>query len=392
MPSLGLLRPAEAPTAPVLWGCANLFLTFDTTAFDTTAKASLLMTDSETPVVASPFDGADGELLAAATTAANAAALVCRTVQAELVSADTYTKKDRSPVTVADFAAQAVVSYRLLQQFPQVPMVGEESSAALRTNEGAAIKEQVVRHARTVLGEGVSEAEILEAIDSGADAGGAHGQRWVLDPIDGTKGYLRKQQYAVALGLLSEGVPVLGVLGCPSMERSNEAEASGCLFFARHGQGAFEAAIVDDPAASNSAFDGAVRLGVTEVNDAAGATFCESVESGHSSHDRHSAIAAHLGVTKPSFRIDSQCKYAAVARGQASIYLRLPTSDTYQEKIWDHVAGWAVVTEAGGTVTDIHGNPLDFSLGRTLAKNRGIVATNGKLHDRVISAIDATKP
>ena len=80
-------------------------------------------------------------------------------------------------------------------------------------------------------------------------------------------------------------------------------------------------------------------------------------------------------------RIDSQCKYGAVARGEASIYLRLPTSESYREKIWDHAAGWMVVNAAGGRVTDARGQNLDFSLGRTLDQNRGIIATNGHLHD-----------
>ena len=126
---------------------------------------------------------------------------------------------------------------------------------------------------------------------------------------------------------------------------------------------------------------------VTDIVDPARASFCESVESGHSSHGDAARIAELLGVTAPPFRIDSQCKYAAVACGDASIYLRLPTSADYQEKIWDHAAGWIVVKEAGGEVTDIHGRPLDFSAGRTLAENKGAVATNGRLHDRVIAAV-----
>jgi 3'(2'), 5'-bisphosphate nucleotidase len=117
------------------------------------------------------------------------------------------------------------------------------------------------------------------------------------------------------------------------------------------------------------------------------ATFCESVESGHSSHDDAAVIAEKLGVTNPPYRIDSQCKYAAVARGDASIYLRLPTRADYEEKIWDHAAGWMVINEAGGRVTDVRGEPLDFSIGRTLKNNKGVVATNGKLHDQVIAVV-----
>ena len=94
-----------------------------------------------------------------------------------------------------------------------------------------------------------------------------------------------------------------------------------------------------------------------------------------------------LGITVPPYRIDSQCKYAAVARGDASIYLRLPTKKGYEEKIWDHAAGSIVIQEAGGRATDVRGDELDFSLGRTLRNNLGVVVTNGVLHDCVVAAV-----
>jgi 3'(2'), 5'-bisphosphate nucleotidase len=119
------------------------------------------------------------------------------------------------------------------------------------------------------------------------------------------------------------------------------------------------------------------------------ARFCESVESGHSNQDHSAQIAARLGITVEPYRIDSQCKYAAVARGDASIYLRLPTRADYREKIWDHAAGKFVVEQAGGTVTDVTGAPLDFSHGATLQSNSGVVATDGRYHDAVIDAVRA---
>jgi 3'(2'), 5'-bisphosphate nucleotidase len=128
-------------------------------------------------------------------------------------------------------------------------------------------------------------------------------------------------------------------------------------------------------------------VAVTDVTDPRRASFCESVESAHTAQGRAGRIAEKLGVEAPPYRIDSQCKYAAIARGDASIYLRLPTRPGYEERIWDHAAGCIVVEEAGGRVTDIHGEPLDFTQGRTLKRNKGVVATNGLLHDRVIKAI-----
>ena len=116
---------------------------------------------------------------------------------------------------------------------------------------------------------------------------------------------------------------------------------------------------------------------------------CESVESGHSNHDDSARITELLGIVAEPYRIDSQCKYAAVARGDASIYLRLPTRADYREKIWDHAAGKYVVEQAGGRVTDVTGAPLDFSHGRRLERNLGVIATDGRFHDEVVAAVQS---
>ncbi|HRX86023.1 MAG TPA: 3'(2'),5'-bisphosphate nucleotidase [Phycisphaerae bacterium] len=304
---------------------------------------------------------------------------LCTTVQRTLVTADTVAKKDRSPVTVADFGVQAVVAADLIAAFPDVPMVGEEDASQLRGADGAALRGKVCTAVRAI-DPRLSEQHILAAIDYGTYTGGASGRHWALDPIDGTKGFLRGDQYAVALALVENGQVVLGVLGCPNlpMRAADPEGPRGCLFFAQRGGGAFQRTI--DAAESTP-------IHVSAVDDPAQATFCESVESAHTAQDDSARIAQRLGVTAPPFRIDSQCKYAAIARGDSAIYLRMPTRADYEEKIWDHAAGAIIVTEAGGRVTDITGAPLDFSLGRTLRNNRGVVATNGLLHDRVIAAV-----
>ena len=125
----------------------------------------------------------------------------------------------------------------------------------------------------------------------------------------------------------------------------------------------------------------------SSAEDPAEVPFCESVESGHSSHGDAERVAAILGITAEPVRMDSQAKYAVVARGDADLYLRLPTRPGYVEKIWDHAAGWLVVTEAGGRVTDVHGTDLDFSRGSRLESNRGVVVSNGRLHDPVLRAL-----
>ncbi len=226
----------------------------------------------------------------------------------------------------------------------------------------------------------LDEAGVLAAIDRGTDAGGPTGRHWTLDPIDGTKGFLRGDQYAVALALVEDGEVVLGVLGCPNLphDAARPDGGRGCLFAASRGAGAAMRTL-DDPAFR--------PVHVTRTADPAGARFCESVEKAHSSQSDSARVAALLGITEPPYRIDSQCKYAAVARGDADIYLRLPTRKDYVERIWDHAAGYAVITEAGGRVSDVRGEPLDFSLGRGLEANKGVVVTNGLLHDAVVDAV-----
>ncbi len=311
------------------------------------------------------------------------AAKGCRKVQAALVTAETLEKKDKSPVTVADFASQAVVCKALADAFADDRVVGEEGADDLRGEENTPLRNQVVEHTAEVVGESATETAVLEWIDRGGYDPTKDGPRkryWTLDPIDGTKGFLRGQQYAIALALIEDGKVVLGVLGCPNLEFTDGSP--GCLFTAVRGAGSKLLAIYGEGVEGKP-------VSIDEVLRASDARFCESVESGHSNQGDSARIAAILGITAEPYRIDSQCKYAAVSRGDASIYLRLPTSADYREKIWDHGAGSIVVEEAGGTVTDAAGSPLDFSLGRKLENNRGIIATNGRFHDEVVSAVQS---
>jgi len=313
--------------------------------------------------------------LAAAVDAVRAASRVCIAVQRKLVSADMLEKKDKSPVTVADFASQAIVCAKLAAALPATRVVGEEDSAELRDPAQAPLAAAVAERVAEELG-AADLAQVFDWIDlGGADASG--GRYWTLDPIDGTKGFLRGEQYAVALGLIEDGEVVLGVLGCPNL--SGEG-GTGALFTAVEGRGA-ELLALDGSGASGT------PVRVTQLSSPAEARFCESVESGHSNQGESARIAEQLGIHQEPYRIDSQCKYGAIARGDAQIYLRMPTRKDYREKIWDHAAGKLVVECAGGRVSDVEGNPLDFGQGRTLDSNRGVVATCGPIHDEVIEVV-----
>lgn len=303
---------------------------------------------------------------------------LCSNVQHTLTADHKISKSDASPVTVADFGSQALIISHLLQAFPDDPVVSEEEASVLRRDDHVAVKDTVLELVQDIMPD-LNEMQILDAIDYGAHSCDFTQRYWTLDPIDGTKGFLRGDQYAVALALIENGQPMLGVLGCPnlSIDEQEPNKGKGCLLVAVQGQGAFMFPI-ENPDER--------QIAVDPVTQSQEARFCESVEAAHASHSTHDKIAQVLGITKPPYRIDSQCKYAAVARADASIYLRL-TKKGYQSLIWDHAAGVIVVQEAGGRVTDVHGRPLDFSAGRKLSKNSGVIVTNGHLHDAVLDAV-----
>lgn len=312
------------------------------------------------------------------------AAMLCQSVRESLVSAETISKMDKSPVTVADLGAQAVIIDAVRQAFPDDPIVAEEDTDVLCGDAAASLRESVLGYVQAVA-PAMSEPEMLDAIDGGHHRGGPEGRFWTLDPIDGTKGYIRGDQYAIALALIEDGDVVLGVLGCPNLpvDGFGQAGAHGVMMTARRGEGAE----LQDMA------NGVRRqILVSEEDDPANAVFCESFESAHTAHGVSADVVRTLGVAVAPVRLDSQCKYAVVARGDAGVYMRLPTRRDYEEKIWDHAAGALVVEEAGGTVSDIRGDPLDFAQGRTLRNNAGVIATNGHLHNAVMDAVRQTMP
>ena len=316
--------------------------------------------------------------------AVQAAADLCQSVRADLGD-DVLEKDDRTPVTVADFGSQALICQALQEAFPDDPVIGEEDSAALRTDAPADVRDQLLAEVRAHHPEASAET-VFDWIDHGTAS--AYSDRfWTVDPIDGTKGFVRGDQYAIALALIVDGTLEVGALCCPHLPNRLDAdppESRGQAFLAVRGEGAVQKPLADDAAPT--------PIHTSNTTDPSQSRFTESFVSSHSSHDLAAQTGERLGITTDPVRIDSQAKYAMVARGEAEIYLRLPRPGTdYTERIWDHAAGALIVEAAGGTVTDMHGEPLDFTHGRLLKANTGVVATNGPVHDDVIDALAAAE-
>lgn len=350
-----------------------------------------------------------GEAMKVGEVAVVAAAVATRHVAASLsvgMEEGTLGKADFSPVTVGDFAVQAIVCKRISEVFPEDGIIAEETADELRKPEMADLLSRVTTAVQTVE-PGATPEQVCDWIDRGALR--EHRPRyWTLDPIDGTKGFLRRQQYAICLGLIIEGIPVAGAMACPNLPidwsaASPAPEALGVMFSAYKGGGAWSTPMPPDPSGKAGSQGGGQRHTLASSKGSEALRFCEGVEPGHSDQASNAKIAADLQITAPPVRLDSQVKYGVMTRGDAEIYLRLPlkakTQDSlslngeYVENIWDHATGVILMQEAGGVVTDMKGVPLDFSHGPKLIKNRGVVASASKeLHDKVIAAIAVHLP
>lgn len=286
---------------------------------------------------------------------------------------DRALKADRSPVTLADYAVQALVARLLMEHFPNDPLVAEEESGQAGDLESLAA---LLKHRWPQ----VTPSQIPEWIGHGAAQ--PDGRFWTLDPVDGTKGFLRGEQYAVALALVEDGRVVLGALGCPNLntQAQIELDGPGSVALAVRGVGAWIEPLDGGPPQP---------LRVSAVGEPTRARLLRSAAAEHTNVSLLDEIVRRLGTRAEPVRMDSQAKYLVLAAGQAELIYRLlsPDRPDYREYIWDQAAGALLVQEAGGRVTDLAGQPLDFSAGRQLIHNRGVLASNGQLHAAALEAL-----
>jgi HAL2 family 3'(2'),5'-bisphosphate nucleotidase len=318
------------------------------------------------------------------------ACIVTRHVQSRLATIRAISKEDKSPVTIADLAAQAVIAKTLAERLPPLPLIAEEDADFLRDPKNRAHLEQALE-AASLVWPNVTADKFLSAIDMGRAARDSRPAAfWTLDPIDGTKGFVRGRQYAIALAGVTLGKPILGVLGCPNLTAKSVADfdvpdptGAGSLYSAAEGLGA-TVTIGCDPKGSTTA------IKVKPRAEGASVVLASSIEQGHTSGALVDRATARLpeGTEVRHARLDSQCKYALVARGDADVYLRIsPIESTRKECIWDHAAGVIVCQEAGMTVTDVANKPLDFGVGSKLDQNRGVLAGHPDVHAMMLEAV-----
>lgn len=288
-------------------------------------------------------------------------------------------KGDASPVTTADYGAQAILCRAIEQHFPADGVMGEEGSEGFRALVTADAQQALAGLMGDILGARITPADIADWLDVGRDRRDAR-RVWVIDPVDGTKGFVNDRYYAICAGLLEDSQPTQAVIGLPR----SPLDVDGSIAYTTgtdvtvmdmHGNNARRVM------ASGRARDDDAML------------IMDSVRLSAVQHRRADAVrqAAELGAATVE-RYDSQLKYTCIAAGYADVFVRLPR-DTQADphKSWDHAAGAALLWAAGGTFTDVLGAPVDFSQGEVLP-HLGFVATNGNadLHAALITAIQKT--
>jgi len=224
------------------------------------------------------------------------AANLCQAVRANIP--DSMEKQDRSPVTIADFGSQAIICRALAQAFPNDSVVGEEDATALRSSEMSEQLTQVTDYVKQEI-PSVSTDDVTHWIDHGN--GESSDRFWTLDPIDGTKGFLRGDQYAIALALLEQGKVKVGILACPalSLDLASPLDQQGLLFVAVRGEGTRVRPLNQDD------FN---TIRVTAPDDDEHLRLVESVEAAHGDQSLQNAIAQKAGIKSKSLRIDSRAK------------------------------------------------------------------------------------
>ena len=300
------------------------------------------------------------------------AASLCRMVQERYLVASIKTAGQRSePVTIADYGSQAIICRALQTHYPDDAVVAEESGAEFLQVVSAEQRAQVRDLLAQVLGQPVGEDAVLSWLDFGRDRAGE--RTWVIDPIDGTKGFLAMRHYVIACGLLIDGRVAEGMVAAPGYR-----DGEGALFYTRKGA-TWRAPLVSGEG---------TRVTVSDRSRPDNIIAAQSYERAHASKSRMARAQEFAGLGEAKVvELDSMEKYALVACGDADLYMRLPRAGSrYAHKIWDHAAGVALVEAAGGVVTDLDGSPLDFSRGDTLP-NAGMIVSNGQHHRQVVAAV-----
>ncbi|CZR62161.1 related to myo-inositol-1(or 4)-monophosphatase [Phialocephala subalpina] len=333
-----------------------------------------------------------------ATLAVHRASILTNSVQSTIQNKGNSLEKDEfgDPVTIADFASQAVIINAIHHYFPNDTFVGEEDESMLRDSPEILERVWVLIQDLKEDGDEVprleSKEDVLRVIGLGGKVETGKGRVWMLDPIDGTKAFLSGTQYAVSLALIVDGEQKVGVLGCPNIKAGSsevreeliDRDGLGVLLSAVKGQGSFQRSMSLDGLGEPKKME--MLKDVGSVNEL---RYVNSMASSYISRPVYLAVkkACRLKTDEEVDLWSMHVKYAALTIGGVDAMVRIPPKKSYHSYVWDHAGGQLIYQEIGGKLTDLDGGKFDFGVGRKLEKNWGLVAAPPSVHGKLLEVV-----
>jgi len=268
---------------------------------------------------------------------------------------NSFEKVDKSPVTLADFASQIYIISKLRENFPEDQLFAEES-----TNNIYQKSKQIINDCYIDLN--LSE---IDNYQLNLNYRGPRSKRqWVIDPIDGTKGYVENLLYSIGIGFMVDSEPMVSAIAAPNYNKEGLA-----IFIAEKDQGAKVSYGSKDYITINVGHQRVLKK----------ARICHSL---HNVSQSTLKFAKMMKIKdKNRFKLDGMIKFCTIADGTNDFFLHLNGSITHS---WDYCPGDLLVREAKGKVTDIGGKRLKFKETRCIITKPGIIAANDILHSEIL--------
>lgn len=276
-----------------------------------------------------------------------------------------WTKSDGSFVTPADYAVQYCLQKKLSSTFPKIPFIGEETLDPEYDHYKCS---KILQFVHTLYPEATDEDLLATLTLTAKDSASLY---WLVDPIDGTAGFIKNRFFAIALSLIYNNQPILAVMACPSPCHTFKIYSAA----KNHGTSLF-----------GTATQGRRRL---QAGETLTGKFCEaSLAARNQQHHSTRLLSLALPGQPQAYRVDSQYKYAMVAEGIVDFFIRYPFVIS-RTRAWDHVPGAFLVEEAGGIVTDIFGHALNHCQDDFTLENHPVILASGnpQIHSTTLEAL-----
>jgi len=277
-------------------------------------------------------------------------------------NSSSFIKKDDSPVTLADFASQIFIISNIKKDFPEDQIIAEEESGVFLDSDAENIIKKCYNSLNITFKENLEETLNYR--------GSSSKRQWTVDPIDGTKGFQKSLAYAIGMGFMVQAEPTICAIGVPNYKNSLLT-----IFSAEKNHGA-------KVSYGDQNF---TKINVSNKKEIKNFRICHSL---HYNEPWVLNFARSLGVTN-FIPLDSMAKLCMVADGSSELYIK--PMNMQRSFTWDFLPGELLVNEAGGMITDIRGNPIQYVNDKCKITAPGLIASNGIRHEELLNALKSNE-